>query len=109
MATNFIFPKAPRVGDRIEIVSISEEKLPINLIGNAEAEKNLSLVFPDQTFSGNADGETAITTIEEKNIVYTFKCVSTKDVHMWLLESSALYSKIKALEERIAALEAKAG
>jgi hypothetical protein len=31
MATKFVFPKSPKVGDRIEIVSISESKLPINI------------------------------------------------------------------------------
>ena len=86
MATNFTFPKSPQVGDRIEIVSISETKLPINLVGNSEAGKNLVLVFPDQTYSGTADGETVIATITEKNTVYTFKCVTAKLAHTWLLE-----------------------
>lgn len=105
MATKFTFPKSPKIGDRIEIVSISENKLPINLVGNSEAEKNLVLIFPDQTFSGEADGTTTIATIYEKNTVFTFKCVTAKDVHTWLLEGTCLYSKIKNLEDRIAAIE----
>ena len=106
MATKFTFPKSPQIGDRIEIVSISENKLPINLVGNSEAGKNLILVFPDQTFSGVSDGTTPIAIISEKNTVYTFKCVTAKDVHTWLLEGTCLNSKIKALENRISALEA---
>ncbi|MBR1734045.1 MAG: hypothetical protein IJ730_01125 [Alphaproteobacteria bacterium] len=105
MATKFTFPKAPQIGDRIEIVSISENKLQINLVGNSEAVKNLVLVFPDQTFSGAADGTTPIATITEKNTVYTFKCVTAKDVHTWLLEGTCLNSKIKSLENRIEAIE----
>lgn len=105
MATNFIFPKSPRVGDRIEIVSISQSKLPINLIGNSEANKNLSLVFPDQTYTGAADGETAIATITEANTVFTFKCVTAQSIHTWLLEGTCLYSKIADLETRIEAIE----
>ena len=105
MATKFTFPKSPKIGDRIEIVSISENKLPINLVGNSEAGKNLVLVFPDQTYSGASDGETIIKTITEKNTVFTFKCVTAKDVHTWLLEGTCLYSKIKNLEDRIAAIE----
>ena len=105
MATKFTFPKSPQIGDRIEIVSISENKLPINLVGNSEAGKNLALIFPDQTYSGTADGETVIATITEKNTVYTFKCVTAKEVHTWLLEGTCLYSKIKHLESRINAIE----
>lgn len=105
MATKFTFPKSPQIGDRIEIVSISENKLPINLVGNSEAGKNLALIFPDQTYSGTADGETVIATITEKNTVYTFKCVTAKEVHTWLLEGTCLYSKIKYLESRISAIE----
>ena len=71
MATKFTFPKSPQIGDRIEIVSISENKLPINLVGNSEAGKNLSLIFPDQTYSGTADGETIIATITETRIPFT--------------------------------------
>jgi hypothetical protein len=81
MATNFTFPKSPKVGDRIEIVSISETKLPINIVGNSEAGKDLTLIFPDETKTGEADGETVIATITEKNIVYTFKCVTAQDIH----------------------------
>ena len=105
MATKFTFPKAPQIGDRIEIVSISQSKLPINLVGNSEAGKNLVLVFPEQTFSGVSDGATPIATITEKNTVYTFKCVTAKDVHTWLLEGTNLYPKIKSLENRIDAIE----
>ena len=105
MATKFTFPKLPQIGDRIEIVSISENKLPINLVGNSEAGKNLALIFPDQTYSGTADGMTAIATITEKNTVYTFKCVTAKEVHTWLLEGTCLYSKVKHLESRINAIE----
>ena len=105
MATKFTFPKAPQIGDRIEIVSISQNKLPINLVGNSEAGKNLVLVFPDQTFLGAADGATPIATITEKNTVYTFKCVTAKDVHTWLLEGTCLNPKIKLLENRIDAIE----
>ena len=105
MATKFTFPKSPKVGDRIEIVSISENKLPINLVGNSEAGKNLTLVFPDQTYTGAADGTTAIATITEKNTVFTFKCVTAATVHTWLLEGACLYSKIKSLEDRVTAIE----
>ncbi len=103
MATKFTFPKSPQIGDRIEIVSISENKLPINLVGNSEAGKNLVLVFPHQTFSGVSDGTTPIATISEKNTVYTFKCVTAKEVHTWLL--TCLNPKIKLLENRIDAIE----
>jgi len=105
MATKFTFPKSPQIGDRIEVVSISENKLPINLVGNSEAGKNLALIFPDQTYSGTADGETIIATITEKNTVYTFKCVTAKEVHTWLLKDTCLYSKIKHLESRLSAIE----
>jgi hypothetical protein len=105
VATKFTFPKAPKVGDRIEIVSISETKLPINIVGNSEAEKDLILIFPQETFSGEADGETVITTITEKNTVYTFKCVTAKDEHTWLLEGTCLYSEIVAIKNRLDAIE----
>ena len=105
MATKFTFPKLPQIGDRIEIVSISENKLPINLVGNSEAGKNLALIFPEQAYSGTADGTTVIATITEKNTVYTFKCVTAKEVHTWLLEGTCLYSKVKHLESRINAIE----
>jgi hypothetical protein len=105
MATKFVFPKSPKVGDRIEIVSISETKLPINIIGNSEAEKNLVLIFPQETFSGEADGEAIIATINEKNTVYTFKCVTAKDEHTWLLEGTCLYSEIVAIKNRLDAIE----
>ena len=105
MATKFTFPKAPRVGDRIEILSISDSKLPIEIVGNSEAGKTLVLVFPDQTYSGNADGVTPVISITEKNTVYTFKCVTAKSAHTWVLEGTCLYSKIKELENRISELE----
>ena len=105
MATKFTFPKSPQVGDRIEIVSISQDKLPINLVGNSEAGKNLELIFPDQTYSGSADGATTIATISEKNTVYTFKCVKATLTHTWLLEGTCLYSKISDLEARVTAIE----
>jgi hypothetical protein len=105
MATKFIFPKAPKVGDRIEIVSISETKLPINIVGNSEAGKNLKLIFPDETKSDVADGETVIASITENNTVYTFKCVTAQDIHSWLLEGTCLYPEIIAIKTRLDALE----
>jgi hypothetical protein len=105
MATKFVFPKSPKVGDRIEIVSISEAKLPINIVGNSEAEKNLVLIFPQETFSGEADGETVIATISEINTVYTFKCVTAQNAHTWLLEGTCLYSEIIAIKNRLDAIE----
>lgn len=105
MATKFTFPRNPKIGDRIEIVSVSTEKMPINIVGNSEAEKNLVLIFPDQTYSGNADGENAIATITETNIVYGFRCVATKDSHVWLLEGTCLHSKIQELESEILSLK----
>jgi hypothetical protein len=105
MATKFTFPKAPKVGDRIEIVSISESKLPINIVGNSEAEKDLILIFPDETKSGEADGETIIATISENNTVYTFKCVTAQNAHTWLLEGTCLYPEIRAIKARLDAIE----
>jgi hypothetical protein len=105
MATKFVFPKAPKVGDRIEIVSISNSKLPINIVGNSEAEKNLKLIFPDETKTDVADGETIIATITEANIVYTFKCVTAQDIHTWLLEGTCLYPAIVSIKARLDALE----
>jgi hypothetical protein len=105
MATKFTFPKAPKVGDRIEIVSISESKLPINIVGNSEAGKDLTLIFPDDPKTGEADGETVIATITEANIVYTFKCVAAQTVHIWLLEGTCLYPEIAALKARLDAIE----
>jgi hypothetical protein len=105
MATKFVFPKSPKVGDRIEIVSISESKLPINIVGNSEAEKNLTLIFPDETFSGEPDGETIIAMITKNNIVYTFKCVTAQTVHSWLLEGTCLYPEIIAIKNRLNAIE----
>ena len=107
MATKFTFPKSPQIGDRIEIVSISQSKLPISLVGNSEAGKNLVLVFPDQTYSGTADGTTPIATITEKNTVYTFKCVTAKDAHTWLLEGTCLNSKIRTLESDVSSLDSR--
>ena len=105
MATKFTFPRYPKIGDRIEIVSISQEKLPINLVGNPESEKSLTLVFPDQIYSANSDGETIVATITEQNVVYGFRCVSTKDSHVWLMEDTALNAKISELSDRITELE----
>jgi hypothetical protein len=105
MATKFTFPKSPKVGDRIEIVSISESKLPINIVGNSEAGKNLVLVFPGETKSGEADGETIIASVSENNTVYTFKCVTAQNAHTWLLEGTCLYSEIMAIKDRLDAIE----
>lgn len=105
MVTKFTFPRNPKIGDRIEIVSTSIEKLPINIVGNPEAGKNLVLIFPNQTYSNVADGETVITTITEQNIIYGFRCVSTAETHTWLLEGSSLYPLIDALTQRIVTLE----
>ena len=105
MATKFTFPRSPKVGDRIEIVSISENKLPINIVGNSEAVKDLTLVFPDQTYSGIADGNTIIASITEHNTVFSFKCVTAQDSHTWLLEGTCLYPKIEDLNQRIAVIE----
>jgi hypothetical protein len=105
MATKFTFPKAPKVGDRIEIVSISESKLPIEIVGNSEAGKPLNIVFPDEIKSGDADGETVIASITESNTVFSFKCVTAENSHTWLLEGTCLYSKIADLDQRIVAIE----
>lgn len=105
MATKFTFPRNPKIGDRIEVVSTSNNKLPINLVGNSEAEKNLVLIFPDQTYSGVADGETIITTITAQNIIYGFRCVSVASTHVWLLEGTCLYSQIQSLAQRVSTLE----
>jgi hypothetical protein len=109
MATKFVFPKAPKVGDRIEVVSISESKLPINIVGNSEAGKSLILIFPDETKSGEADDETIIATITKNNVVYAFKCVTAQEVHTWLLEGTCLYSEIVAIKSRLAAIESVLG
>jgi hypothetical protein len=106
MATKFTFPKSPKVGDRIEIVSISEDKLPINIVGNSEAGKNLKLIFPNEINTDVADGETVIATITKDNIIYTFKCVTAQEIHTWLLEGTCLYPDIVALKARVDALEA---
>jgi hypothetical protein len=113
MATKFVFPKSPKVGDRIEIVSISTSKLPINIVGNSESGKNLKLIFPNETKTGEADGETIIAVINESNTVYTFKCVTAQNIHSWLLEGTCLYpviadhaSEIVAIKNRLDAIEA---
>ena len=105
MATKFTFPKAPKVGDRIEIVSISGGKLPINIVGNSEAGKDLKLIFPDETKTDVADGETVVATISENNIIYTFKCVTAQYIHTWLLEGTCLYPEIVAIKQRLTAIE----
>jgi hypothetical protein len=107
VATKFTFPKSPKVGDRIEIVSISESKLPINIVGNSEAGKDLKLIFLGETFSGEADGETIIATITETNIVYTFKCVTAQNIHTWLLEGTCLYPVIADHTSEIIAIKAR--
>ena len=108
MATKFTFPRNPKIGDRIEVVSTSNEKLPINLVGNAEAGKNLVLIFPNQTYSNVADGETVIATITTQNIIYGFRCVSIASTHVWLLEGACLYSQIQALAQKVSTLEQSA-
>lgn len=105
MSTKFTFPKAPKIGDRIEIVSISENKLPIEIVGNSEAGKPLNIIFPDQTYSGEADGSTVIASITAHNTVFSFKCVTAESSHTWLLEGTCLYSAIANLEQRVEALE----
>lgn len=105
MATKFTFPRNPKIGDRIEVVSTSNNKLPINLVGNSEAGKNLVLIFPNQTYSNVADGETVIATITAQNIIYGFRCVSIASTHDWLLEGTCLNSKIQQLESRVSAIE----
>ena len=105
MATKFTFPRNPKIGDRIEIVSTSIEKLPINIVGNPEAGKNLVLIFPNQTYSNVADGETVIAAITAQNIIYGFRCVSIASTHVWLLEGTCLYSQIQALAQRISTVE----
>ena len=105
MATKFTFPRNPKIGDRIEIVATSIEKLPINIVGNPEAGKNLVLIFPNQTYSNVADGETVIAAITAQNIIYGFRCVSIASTHVWLLEGTCLYSQIQALAQRISTVE----
>lgn len=106
MATIFTFPKSPRVGDRIEIVSTSTDKMPINIVANAESDKPLELIYPDVVYSGNPDGAIAVKTIEEANVLYSFRCISTREKHVWLLENDAeIRKKIADLESRITALE----
>lgn len=109
MATKFTFPKAPRVGDRVEIVSISEEKMPIDIVGNSEAGKELVIIAPGGIWRGASDGETVIASIENVNKLYTFKCVATKEAHMWLLEGTILEGMISELAQRVTLLEQKAG
>jgi hypothetical protein len=74
-------------------------------VGNSEAEKNLTLIFPDETKTGESDGETVIATISENNIVYTFKWVTAKSIHTWLLEGTCLYPEIVAIKNRLEAIE----
>ena len=63
------------------------------------------MIFPDESYTANADGETIVATITEQNVVYGFRCVSTKDSHVWLMEDSALNAKISELSERVTELE----
>jgi hypothetical protein len=105
MATKFTFPKNAQVGDRIEIIATSEAKLPIEIVGNSEAGKDLKLIFGDKEYTRAADGETVLTSITKKNIVYTFKCVSADTSHVWVLEATSLYPEIAAIKERLDDLE----
>ena len=63
------------------------------------------MIFSDESYTANADGETIVATITEQNVVYGFRCISTKDSHVWLMEDTALKSKISKLSDRIAELE----
>lgn len=126
MAIKFTFPKNPRVGDRVEILSTSDNKIPIELVGNSEAGKSISLIFPDVIKSGASDGSTTIASLQDKNILYAFRCISIEITHIWLLETGPLSNeflltkselltlsnqlsetqiKISELESRIATLE----
>ncbi len=102
MATKFTFPLDPRVGDRVEFVTISTEKLPVNIVGNAEAGKNLTIIMPDQSHTGDADGTTVILSLNALNSVFTFKCVSTETAHVWVLEGTGGYAN---LNTRLTAIE----
>jgi hypothetical protein len=53
-----------------------------------------------------ADSETVIATITEINTVYTFKCVTAQEIHTWLFEGTCLYSEIRAIKNRLDAIEA---
>lgn len=94
MATTFTFPKNPKVGDRIEFIGISNDKLPIQIVGNAEAGKSLRIIMPDQAYTGTADGSTVILSLNYLNADFTFKCVSTASEHVWVLEGSGIYALI---------------
>jgi hypothetical protein len=74
-------------------------------VGNSEAGRDLKLIFPDETFSGESDGETTIATITKNNIVYTFKCVTAQTIHTWLLEGTCLYPEIIAIKNRLDTIE----
>ena len=95
MATTFTFPRNPKVGDRIEFVGISEEKLPIQIVGNAEAGKNLKIIMPDQVYTSASDGVSVVLSLNYLNAVFTFKCVSTGSEHVWVLEGSGIYALLK--------------
>lgn len=96
MSIKFTFPKNPRVGDRVEVLCTSDTKLPVQLVGNPESGKNITLIFPNEIKEGIADGETPIASIEDKNIIYTFRCISVFSLHVWLLEVNHLSKEIFA-------------
>lgn len=104
MSTKFTFPKDPKIGDMLEIVSISSAKMPIEIFANSDAEKSLRLIFPNEEYTGTPGG-TSVFQITDVNITYNFKCVSVKNEHIWLLENTSLYNYIKRLEARVATLE----
>lgn len=104
MSIKFTFPKNPRVGDKVEILSTSDTKLPVELVGNAESGKDIMLIFPDEIKEGIADGETIIASIKDKNIVYTFRCVSTLSSHVWLLEVGAFSKEFLLTKSTIESL-----
>lgn len=68
----FTFPKASRVGDRVEILSISNEKMPINIVANPEAEKPLELIYPDNVYSGEQGGTIAVVQITDVNVLFIY-------------------------------------
>lgn len=104
MSIKFTFPKNPRVGDRVEILSTSDNKIPIELVGNLEAGKDISLIFPDGIKSGASDGTTIIASLQDKNILYTFRCISIEVAHIWLLETGPLSNEILQTKSEVAIL-----
>lgn len=104
MSIKFTFPKNPRVGDRVEILSTSDTKLPVQLVGNSESEKDISLIFPNEIKEGVADGKTIIASIEDKNVIYTFRCISVISSHVWLLEAGAFSKEFLLTKNTIESL-----